>query len=77
MTKETLAKQAIKALGSIYRYQKHFGYFSPKQAFKPFDAMITPILCYSAEIWGFQYAECIERVHINYCKRLCGLNKHV
>lgn len=77
MTKETLAKQATKALACIYTCQKHFGYFTPQQAFKLFDAMILPILCYSAEVWGFQYAENIERVHFRYCKRVCGLNKSV
>ena len=43
MTKETLAKQATKALACIYACQKHFGYFTPQQAFKLFDAMILPI----------------------------------
>ena len=77
MTKDTLANQANKALASIYKCQKQFGYFNPKQAFKIFDAMIVPILCYSAEIWGYQYSECIERVQVKYCKRLCGLNRTV
>jgi hypothetical protein len=33
-----------------------------------FDHMVSPILQYGAEIWGWQYSESIERVHLNMCK---------
>ena len=35
--------------------------------------MVTPILCYGSEIWGYQYIENIEKVHISFCKRYCLL----
>ena len=52
-TQEILSLQASKAVDNIYRFKIRFGYFQPKDAFKLFDAMVTPILCYSSEIWGF------------------------
>ena len=33
MTKDVLAKQAKKAVFSIYNLSKHFGYFKPNEAF--------------------------------------------
>ena len=77
LTRETLAKQASKAVISIFKVQKNFGYFPPSEAFKLFDAIVQPILCYASELWGYEQSECTERVHYNFCRRLCGLNKSV
>jgi len=35
--------------------------------------MIRPILCYGAEIWGFQYYDKIESVQRKWCRRLLGV----
>ena len=43
-TKDTLAKQAKKVMGTIFRYQKYFGYFIHTEAFKRFDTVVKPIL---------------------------------
>ncbi len=40
-----------------------------------FDKLINPILNYGAEIWGFFQAIQIERVHLQFCKRLLGVKK--
>ncbi len=37
--------------------------------------LISPILNYSAEIWGFFQANQIERVHLQFCKRLLGVKR--
>ena len=47
------------------------------EAFKLFDSLVLPILCYSSEIWGYGYLEIIEKVHANFCKRVCCLHQHV
>ena len=39
-TKELLARQAKKAACSMFGFQKHFGHFTPADAFKLFDTMI-------------------------------------
>ena len=49
---------------------------TPTDAFKVFDAMIKPIFCFGSEIWGYQYYEIIEKVHVQFCKRLCNLNQN-
>jgi len=59
-TKETLSQQASKADVNILKYQKQFGYFFAKEALTLFDSIVVPSLCYSADVWGYQYTECIE-----------------
>ena len=39
--------------------------------------MVQPVLCYASPVLGYQPYICIARVHVNFCKRLCGLNKNV
>ena len=75
--KEKLAAQARKAIYSINNYQRKFGYFSHNEYFKLFDAMVKPILTYGAEIWGFEYAEVIKQVQIQFYKPLLGVNNSV
>ena len=61
-TKELLAQQAKKAAYSIFGFQKQFGHFIPADAFKLFDTLVKPIVCYGAEIWGCRYSKEIEKV---------------
>jgi hypothetical protein len=35
-----------------------------------FDSLITPILVYSCEVWGFENKQGIEKMHLQYCKRI-------
>ena len=42
-----------------------------------FDKLITPILNYGCEVWGFIQADAVGRVHLQYiCKRLLGVMKN-
>ena len=70
---EKLALQAQKSIFAIYDYQRPFGYFNIKQLFKLFDAMVSPILCYGSQVWGYKYSVEIETVQINFCKRYLGV----
>ena len=36
--------------------------------YKLFEKLSLPILCYSCEVWGFNEAKDIERVHFKFCK---------
>ena len=72
-THECAANQALKVTACIFKYQYKFGYFYPDDIFKLFDSMVKPILCYGCEIWGYQYIERIEKVHIQFLKRYCKL----
>ena len=44
--------------------------------FKLFDAMVKPILCYAAEIWGYAFSEQIESIQAGFCKRFLGLSRN-
>ena len=35
-----------------------------------FDKLITPILNYASEVWGFDHGKAIERVHLQFCKQI-------
>ena len=37
--------------------------------------LVTPILNYGSEIWGFIQGNDTERVHLQFCKRLLGVKK--
>lgn len=38
-----------------------------------FDKLVTPILNYGSEVWGFCQAKHIERTHLMFCKQLLGV----
>lgn len=37
---------------------------------KLFDALVAPILLYSSEVWGFEQKSNIEKMHLQFCKRI-------
>ena len=70
-----LAGQAQKAIFKLNKYLYKFTYISPKHKLDLFDKLISPILNYSSEVWGFIHANCIERLHLQFCKKLLGVKK--
>jgi hypothetical protein len=40
---------------------------------KLFDALVYPILTYSAEIWGFENKNIIEKNHLQFCRKILGV----
>ena len=42
-----------------------------------FDSVISPILLYGSEIWGYQKSDVIEKVHINACKKFLGVSNNM
>ena len=46
---------------------------SYKVFFQIFDTKVQPILMYSAELWGSQRLETVERVHLLACKQFLGV----
>lgn len=71
----TLAGQAQKAIFKLYKYLYKFTFITPKHKLELFDKLVTPILNYAGEVWGFKQANCIERVHLRFCKGLLGVKK--
>ena len=75
LAQKTLARQAQKAIFKLNCYLIKFTDFSPKHTLDLFDKLVSPILNYAAEVWGFFKATQIERVHLQFCKRLLGVKK--
>ena len=75
-TQESQALQGLKASATIFKHQKNFGSFSPRDIFKLFDTVVKPILCYGSEIWGFRNVEQIEKIQAQFCKRYCCLGSN-
>ena len=71
--KTKLASQARKSIYALKNYQKSFGYFLYTDTFKLFDSMVTPILSFGSEIWGYEYSNVIEQVQTQFCREYLGL----
>ena len=71
----TLAGQAQKAIFKLNKYLYKFTFISPKHKLDLFDKLVTPILNYGCEVWGFPEAKAIERVHMQFCKTVLGKNQ--
>ena len=71
----TLAGQAQKAIFKLNKYLYKFTFVSPKHKLELFDKLISPILNYSSEVWGFCQANVIDRVHLQFCKKILGVKK--
>ena len=71
----TLAGRAQKAIFRLNSYLYKFTDISPYHKLELFDKLVSQILNYSAELWGFCRADKIEIVHMQFCKRLLGIKK--
>ena len=71
----TLAGQAQKAIFKLNKYLYKFTFISPRHKFELYDKLITPILNYGSEVWGFAKTNAIERVHMQFCKKVLGVKK--
>lgn len=70
--RKRLVDQAQKALYALYRKIQNISIPVDLQL-KLFDSLVVPILTYSSEIWGFENKAIIEKVHLQFCKRILGL----
>lgn len=74
-TQKTLAGQSLKAIFTLSRYLYNFTPLKPSHVLELFDTLVSPILNYGSEVWGFNKARAIETVHLNFCKRLLGVKQ--
>ena len=52
-----------------------FTFITPKHKLELFDKLISPILNYASEVWGFYQANAIERVQMQFCDKLLWVKK--
>ena len=74
-TQNTLSGQAQKAIFKLNKYLYKFTFIPPKHKLELFDKLITSILNYGSEVWGFIQGNSLERVHLQFCKQLLGVKK--
>ena len=60
----------MKAIFKLNRLLYNFTNITPKHRMELFDKLVTPILNYGCEVWGFCQANKIERTHMMFCKQL-------
>ena len=70
-----LAGQALKSIFVLNKFVRKFVNLKPKHVLDLFDKLIKPILNYGAEVWGLSQAMPIERVHLQFCKKLLGVKQ--
>ena len=71
----TFASQAQKAVLKLNSCLYSFSDLAPRHVLDLFDKLVSSILSYGSEIWGFCKANKIERVHLQFCKTLLGVNQ--
>ena len=74
MAHDVFAKQATKAVINLQKLESLCDGIPCSTYFSLFDKVVLPILCYGAEIWGYERRERIERVQIKLLKRVFGVN---
>ena len=74
-TQKTLSGQALKAVFTLNKYLYNFTSLPPSHSLQLFDKLVTPILNYGSEVWGFHKATSIETVHMQFCKNLLGVKQ--
>jgi hypothetical protein len=73
--RENLAQQAEKAMNILLSFIRKYD-TTTAQAFYLFDHSVSPILCYGAEVWGYEQCESIERVHYKCCKNVLKVSSN-
>ena len=71
----TSAGQAQKAVYKLNKYLYKFTYISPKHKLDLFDKLVSPVLNYCSEVCGFVNDLSMERVHMQFCKKILGVKK--
>ncbi len=72
IARKKLSEQAQKALYALYRKLRNISIPIDLQL-KLFDSLIEPILLYSCEIWGFENLAILEKIHLQFLKRILSV----
>ena len=67
--RKKITEQAQKALSALYRKIKNISIPVDLQL-KLFDILVSPILLYASEVWGFENKDLIEKMHLQFCKNI-------
>ena len=73
-TQKCLAEYGSFALHNLYRLLQDMN-LKTNEKFKLFDCLVSSVLGYAGEVWGFHGAPDIERLHTQFCRSLLGVKK--
>ena len=74
-TQKTLSGQALKAVFTLNKYLFNFTALTPLHKLELFDKLVSPILNFGSEVWGFYKSSAIETVHLQFCKKNLGVKQ--
>ena len=69
-----MADQGCKSLFALYAKCKSLS-VNCKTMSGLFDIYVSSILYYSCEVWGLNKGTEVEKLHLEFCKRLLGVKK--
>jgi len=75
-TQNTLSGQALKAIFKMNKYLYKFTDMPINHKEDLFEKLISPIINYGSEVWGFVKGSSVERVHLQFLKRLLGVKRN-
>ena len=73
-TQKCLAEYGSFALYNIYKLFQDM-HLNVNEKFKLFDCLVSSVLGYAGEVWGFHGAPDIERLHKQFCRSILGVKK--
>ena len=73
-TQKCLAEYGSFALHNVYRLLQDMN-LKTSEKVKLFDSLVGSVLGYAGEVWGIHGGPDIERLHIQFCKRILGVQK--
>ena len=72
VAQKKVAEQGRKAMFCLFSNIRQFS-FNYATLLSLFDTYVSSILCYGSEIWGFHKAQDVEKIHIDFCKRILNV----
>ena len=73
-TQKRLCQQGSRALSAMFNSIKDL-YLTKKKQVELFDIMVSSVLCYASEIWGFHRGNDIEILHNKFCRRILKVGR--
>jgi hypothetical protein len=73
-TQKVIASQGGKCMGYILRLCNNLS-LNKETKLAVFDTYVLSVLLYGCEVWGFHPANDIEKVHMDFCKRILNVKK--
>ena len=68
VTQQDIANRGLRAMFALQSHMSNFENVKEYFLLMLFDKLVTPVLTYGCEIWGFHAATAVERVHLKFLK---------